>query len=63
MSSNWTHPMCDPCWLEYDPARGPVRLQESVRELETCCWCGRETRSGIYVRHDPAQLGHHQAHE
>lgn len=52
--SKWTHPMCDQCWGERQPGRVPHRLVEDVREDEVCCFCGKETRSGIYVREDPA---------
>jgi hypothetical protein len=51
---SWTQPMCRECWdkhalLKFDwagmPEEGPP---------ETCAWCGLDTRSGIYVRQDPA---------
>lgn len=59
--SNWTHPICELCWLATNPDREPYRLK--LTELETCCWCGMETEGGIYVRHDPKLLmrcGGHQ---
>lgn len=53
--SNWTHPICDPCWLEVQPGREPHRFVEAARELEVCCFCGDDTSSGIYIRYDPAR--------
>lgn len=61
--SQWTHPMCAYCWLATNPGRQPMRLSEEVRNIERCCWCGQETESGIYVRHNPAKLPNHRAHE
>lgn len=49
---SWTQPMCDACW-EADPYNGrPYRMID--RDTEICAWCGKETRSGIYRREDPA---------
>ncbi len=44
----WTHAMCDFCWKLRQGPRQPVRLTDA--EVETCCWCGVGTQSGIYVR-------------
>lgn len=45
----WTHAICDHCYsIRYDVT--PVRVKP---ETETCCFCGKDTRSGIYVRQDP----------
>lgn len=58
--SRWTHAVCQHCWetrFGGDPHRVVV---DTARE--TCCFCGIETRSGIYVREDPSNLrcrGHH----
>jgi len=49
--SQWTHPLCGPCYDEIEPGRDPVRLRSP--ELETCCACGFPTKSGIYFRADP----------
>lgn len=35
--------------------REPHRVMGTVAEL--CCFCGAQTSSGIYVRHDPGLLG------
>lgn len=61
--SNWTHPICDPCWAEIAPGREPFRFLENSRELEVCCFCGDETESGIYVRHDPSRALHCTGHD
>ena len=51
--SRWmTHAICDLCWQNWQPGRDPVRFREEAREVETCCWCGQPTLSGIYARED-----------
>ena len=49
--SAWVHAVCDSCWKASD-SREPHRVVKIVPE--NCCFCGEETRSGIYVRLDPA---------
>lgn len=51
---SWTHTKCDSCWQAAEPERVPFRLRGAP--AETCCWCGRQSTSGIYVREDPALL-------
>ena len=48
---NWTQPVCDPCYATKEPEREPFRMKEP--ELERCCFCGKQTLSGIYYRVDP----------
>lgn len=48
---SWTQPSCGTCWDERNPGRAPVRLREP--DEETCVYCGKRHRSGIYVRIDP----------
>jgi len=59
--SQWTHPICT---TDFKKERGedvrPVRTV--IREVKTCCWCGKETASGIYLRADPSELAHHRQH-
>jgi hypothetical protein len=59
--SDWTHPMCDPCWVEEMGLREPVRMARAA--AERCCWCAAPTRSGIYMREDPAKLDCEGIHE
>ena len=40
-------PICDACWRKREP-RQPVRFKEPLQEM--CYFCGKLTRSGIYVR-------------
>jgi hypothetical protein len=59
MSNRWRHTICDACWtwrcLERDePGREPVRIVERLRSEVKCCFCATDTRSGIFVRDDPA---------
>jgi len=48
--------MCNECWLKIRPGEEPARLMND--EFETCCFCGKEHASGIYIRHDPKELSH-----
>ena len=59
--SQWTHPQCERCWVDVNgPDRTPVRIKGA--QLEQCCWCGKTTVAGIYVREDPKALLHHIDH-
>lgn len=49
----WTHTICRSCWNERYEGE-PVTVRDA--DVETCCFCGGWTRSGIYVRHDPKTL-------
>ncbi len=51
--SQWTHSICYGCWLKKDPNSDPARLKQESAEVETCCYCGNETREGIYLRDNP----------
>ena len=52
--SRWNHPQCWDCWTTEEGDRTPYRLKDP--ETETCCFCGRQTVSGIYRRRDPDLL-------
>lgn len=54
MSSRWTHACCEDCWNAKNPGRTAHKLVDEYREEETCAFCGNPTRSGIYLREDPA---------
>jgi len=58
VSYSWTQPVCDPCYLSAEPERIPVRIHETMRSNERCCFCGDDTRSGIYYRVDPRECGY-----
>lgn len=49
---SWTQPICVTCWNIHNPNRLAHTMAE-VCETETCCYCGKPTTSGIYVREDP----------
>jgi len=55
---SWTQPACDSCWGQRNPGRIATRVRGDYRESEVCCYCGRGTRSGIYVRVDPTTVPH-----
>jgi RNase P subunit RPR2 len=46
-----TVPICDPCWVEQEGSRSPVRLVDTSKEyvIDTCYKCHGITR-GIYTR-------------
>jgi hypothetical protein len=53
---SWTQPICDECFEAKYPDSNPPRFKEEMRELEICCICCEENRSGIYTRIDPATV-------
>ena len=57
---NWTHKMCSVCWYAHNDG-DPVRLKYD--QVGKCCFCGIDTQSGIYVRHDPRELTCEKNHE
>ena len=54
MSNRWTHSICDECWKKRYPERGAHRLIGA--SPERCCFCGKEHKSGIFVRENPADM-------
>ena len=52
--SKWTHSICEECWRKREPNRTPTCMIAAV--TERCCFCGKEHRSGIYVRENPADM-------
>ncbi|MFQ5503352.1 MAG: hypothetical protein ACE5F1_00985 [Planctomycetota bacterium] len=54
MSGPWTHTFCDECWKARHADREPVRVKYLARK--SCCGCGKQTTSGIWVREDPQAL-------
>lgn len=52
----WTHRICADCWNSRNPNRQPVVITEDCRQPEICCFCGKETTAGIFVRHDQKEL-------
>jgi hypothetical protein len=52
---NWNQPCCEACFAQRNPDRKPYRLLQE-NGPERCAWCGNATASGIYVRHDPADV-------
>jgi hypothetical protein len=57
----WTQAICVACWNERNPDRptNPAISYEHGDE-ECCCHCGQATRSGIYVRVNPATVPYPQ---
>ena len=53
-ATEWRHAICWDCWGARYAGRRPVRLLEP--DLETCCYCGAGTLSGMYVRADPRRV-------
>lgn len=74
--SNWNHAMCDECWNWAHPGRVPCRVTRIYRFVaflglrcpgrppkKPCCFCGKLTRSGIYVRGNPETTPCHGEHD
>lgn len=66
--SNWNHYSCEECYDDIYHGRQPIKLTED--KAKPCCFCGRPTFSGIYVRRDPSccpnvktQTGEHSPEE
>ena len=54
----WNHSICETCWNARNPEREAIKLREEFRDErpDTCCFCGKLHGSGIYIRHEPAEL-------
>ena len=52
--AEWNHSICGPCWRNREPNRQACAVIDA--ELTICCFCNAEHSSGIYIRHDPAEL-------
>ena len=57
---DWTHRMCDHCWSR-SHKRDPLRIKNDP--IGKCCFCGKDTNSGIYVRYDPKELNCEKNHK
>lgn len=51
--SGWTQPICGRCYAQKEPRRQPLRMKAEYAKTERCCFCGEETREGIYYRVKP----------
>jgi hypothetical protein len=66
--SKWTHSICEADWIDklgnwetlpdgneaLMSIPAPTRLKDA--QLEQCCYCGRPTIFGAYIREDPNVL-------
>jgi hypothetical protein len=43
---------CDECWWQRGNVTLPIRMQQEVRPIEYCHFCGWTTYCGIYIRID-----------
>jgi hypothetical protein len=59
--SDWTHAICEVCWAERYGDQIASRV--TPPEIEHCCYCGRHTTSGRYVRDDPNAIDGHEDHK
>lgn len=49
----WNHQQCYPCWFhKWGLTREPVRFKHGSTP-QPCCFCGRPTASGIFIRARP----------
>ena len=55
--SKWTHPICMPCYLRVTGKTSyTMVVPDKNQPVELCCWCGRETATGVYYRAEPEAL-------
>ncbi len=59
--TDWTHAICFSCWNERKKDQQPHMVINA--ELEACCFCGKDTQEGIYIRHDGSLLPNCIGHE
>lgn len=52
--SLWKHSVCYTCWEKDNPLRQAVAVFPA--DVRTCCSCGKEHASGIFLRRDPEQM-------
>ncbi len=60
--SRWKHLMCAACWNERRDKYASVytlAVEGANSEGESCCWCGNNTTSGIWLREDPEKMSCH----
>lgn len=51
---SWNQPVCDDDWRKLRGDRWPTRVKDA--KVETCAFCGEDTRSGIYIRENPSMV-------
>lgn len=51
-------PWCNACYGRKHPEYVPRRLATHLTVVETCCNCGVNTTSGIYLRTDTTTVTH-----
>lgn len=49
----WTHSICDECCKEQQTGLVTFKLKDANEEI--CCYCGKLTFEGIYIRDEPKQ--------
>ncbi len=53
---SWNQAICDFCWYNLRGQARPVRVRPEYAELHVCAYCGDQTRSGIFIRDNPAYV-------
>ena len=59
--SGWTHAMCSACWNKRHPNK-QVRKDDATDPV-MCCFCGKDSFSGIYIREAPSKVNCHGEHD
>lgn len=54
--SKWIHSICVECWNARNSGHEPVRLKAIYRTADSCCFCGHQHKSGIFIRQAPDKL-------
>lgn len=63
--SAWNHSICVDCWNVERPDKKVTPTPERPFDqgpVESCCFCGVEHCSGIYLRKDPSTVPCCQGH-
>jgi hypothetical protein len=70
-TENWSHPICERCWIEAEGEWELVRTDDGghqqlarlrfpihIKEplIERCGWCGQPTIFGVYRMADPRAI-------
>lgn len=59
MDEKYKHSVCDDCWNKSSPNRPPTKVidRSGLGAEATCCACGKQHQSGIYLYGLPDMVG------
>lgn len=62
--AGWTQPICAARWNQDYGSQGKGRIidvdvdEVGLADSVNCCYCGKPTKSGLWVRIDPSTVPH-----